>query len=623
MKMEVFYPRLYIICIFGAINMMERSIILRVMSMDLNKRIMNRLSLLFFLILFSMLLSCTGNKAYDQQLSKADSIMDIADDSAQIAIKMLDALKPEWSKFTKAQRMRYDLLYHKAMNKAYIDFTSDSTMLEVVDYYEQHGSANDRMLAYYILGCVYRDMHEAPMALEYYNKATEQADTAAQDCNYATLCRVYSQMGFLFAKQHLPHQELASLDKAVKYAYLAKDTLNAIRYYQNKQAIYASQNKLDSAIIINNQAAKLFKQIGALKEANIAFGCNFEYYLKKKMLKEAEEAFKAYLSTNYHGNDNWKDAYAYILYERGSYYLALGKMDSAYSCLKQSFEQSKSFNNLAVSTKGLAQYYALTNQPDLATKYALLSSEYNDSDLIVTKLGQLQQIQAMYDYNRNKEIANQAQIKAEQRMDAIYTIAICAILMCSVSFSVYRKRLKLRNKRIAMTQKMYIDSVQQLNVAQQELAKLHDLNENTITELVKEKEDTIQKLQSEVRKYEETNIGRNLLELEKCLKQSAIYKKLVYLENHPQEKMTKADWENLEETIEEFVYGFADLKQKLNNKEYHICLLVKLHFSPSSISSFIGTSLSDISNSRKRMLAKICGTSGNGKEFDSYIHHIL
>lgn len=116
-------------------------------------------------ILLSMLLSCTGNKVYDYQLSKADSIMDIADDSAQIAIKMLDALKPEWSKFTKAQRMRYDLLYHKAMNKAYIDFTSDSTMLAVVDYYEHHGTANDRMLAYYILGCVYRDMHEAPMAL--------------------------------------------------------------------------------------------------------------------------------------------------------------------------------------------------------------------------------------------------------------------------------------------------------------------------------------------------------------------------------------------------------------------------------------------------------------------------
>ena len=583
-----------------------------------------KLNTLFTWILLPILfVSCTGNKAYDKLLIKADSIMNIDDDSAEVAIRMMQSIKPELSQFSKSQKKRYELLYHKAMNKAYIDFTSDSTMLEVVDYYEQHGSANEKMLAYYILGCVYRDMHEAPMALEYYNKATELADTTAKECDYATLCRIYSQMGFLFAKQHLPHQELASLDKAVKYAYLAKDTLNAIRYYQNKQAIYASQNKLDSAIIINNQAAKLFKQIGALKEANIAFGCNFEYYLKKKMLKEAEEAFKAYLSTNYHGNDNWKDAYAYILYERGSYYLAVGKKDSAYSCLKQSFEQSKSFSNLAASTRGLAQYYAKTSNPVLAAKYALLSSAYNDSDLIATRQGQLQQVQAMYNYNRNKDIAYKAQLKAEQRMSIIYIVIICAILLFIVSISIYRKRLRLRNKRIAMVQKMYNDSVQQLNEAQQELLKLQDLNENTIATLVKEKEETIQKLQMEVKKYEEANIGHNLLELEKQLKQSPIYQQLVYLENHPLEKMTKNDWSNLEETVEKFVYGFADLKQKLNTKEYHICLLVKLHFSPSTISSLIGTSLSDISNSRRRMLAKICGNSGNGKDFDDYIHHIL
>lgn len=583
-----------------------------------------KLNTLFTWILLPILfVSCTGNKAYDKLLIKADSITNIDDDSAEVAIRMMQSIKPELSQFSKSQKKRYELLYHKALNKAYIDFTSDSTMLEVVDYYEQHGSANEKMLAYYILGCVYRDMHEAPMALEYYNKATELADTTVKDCDYATLCRIYSQMGFLFAKQHLPHQELASLDKAVKYAYLAKDTLNAIRYYQNKQAIYASQNKLDSAIIINNQAAKLFKQIGALKEANIAFGCNFEYYLKKKMLKEAEEAFKAYLSTNYHGNDNWKDAYAYILYERGSYYLAVGKKDSAYSCLKQSFEQSKSFSNLAASTRGLAQYYAKTSNPVLAAKYALLSSAYNDSDLIATRQGQLQQVQAMYNYNRNKDIAYKAQLKAEQRMSIIYIVIICAILLFIVSISIYRKRLRLRNKRIAMVQKMYNDSVQQLNEARQELLKLQDLNENTIATLVKEKEEIIQKLQMEVRKYEEANIGHNLLELEKQLKQSPIYQQLVYLENHPLEKMTKNDWSNLEETVEKFVYGFADLKQKLNTKEYHICLLVKLHFSPSTISSLIGTSLSDISNSRRRMLAKICGNSGNGKDFDDYIHHIL
>lgn len=596
---------------------MERSIILRVMDMDLNKRIMNRLSLLFFLILFSMLLSCTGNRAYDQQLSKADSIMDIADDSAQIAIKMLDALKPEWSKFTKAQRMRYDLLYHKAMNKAYIDFTSDSTMLAVVDYYEHHGTANDKMLAYYILGCVYRDMHEAPMALEYYNKATEQADTTAQDCDYATLCRVYSQMGFLFAKQHLPHQELASLDKAVKYAYLAKDTLNAIRYYQNKQAIYANQNKLDSAIIINNQAAKLFKQIGALKEANIAFGCNFEYYLKKKMLKEAEEAFKAYLSTNYHGNDNWKDAYAYILYERGSYYLAVGKKDSAYSCLKQSFEQSKSYNNLAVSAKGLAQYYALTNQPELATKYALLSSEYNDSDLVRVRKTQLHQLQAMYDYSRNKRLAMVAEQKSEKRIMVIYVVILCGIILFCLSIFIYKLQMNKKNHRISLIQQLYNDSLLKLQSNQRELQRVKDLNE---LEVIQQKEEVIMNLKNTIKDIREKFSGSLLTDTDIILQNSAIFRKIQFITLHPKEKLSNENWIELSDFIEQLIPSFPQiLKNRLTEKEYHICLLIRLHISPSSISNLVELSNSGVSLSRKRMLEKVCGKDGTAKDFDKFI----
>lgn len=570
-----------------------------------------------------LIVSCTGNKVYDKLLAKADSLMDVDDDSARVAIRMLDEAKPKLPDFTKSQKMRYELLYHKAMNKACIDFTSDSIMLEVTDYYEHHGSANDRMLAYYVLGCVYRDMHEAPMALEYYNKATEQADTTAKDCDYATLCRVYSQMGVLFDKQCLPNLEIASFNKATHYAYRAKDTLNAIRYYYNKIGAYTYLNKEDSAVLINIQAAKLFKQHGYIHDSKIAFGCNFEYYVKKRKFKEAKEAFEAYLSTNYKGNSNWEDAYAYVLYEQGLFNLIKNNLDSSYSCFKQSLEQSKSFANKVMATKGLAQYYTKINNPTLAAKCALLSSAYNDSALVATRYGQLQQVQAMYDYNRNKDIANRVQLKAERRMIIIYIVVISAILLIVMSYSVYRKKLKLRNQRIAMGQKMYNDCVRQLDVAQQELAKLQKLNESTIATLIKEKEETIQKIQSEVNKYEEANMGHNLLELDKQLKQSFIYNKLVYLENHPQEKIKKTDWSDLEETVEKLVFGFASLKQKLSIKEYHICLLIKLHFSPSTISSFIGTSLSDISNSRKRMLAKICGSIGKGKDFDDYIHHIL
>lgn len=236
---------------------------------------------IYLVLLLVAIVSCMGNKRYDNLMQRADSIMDSNDDSAKVAIELLNKVKPQLDDFTKGQRMRYELLYHKAMNKACITFTSDSVMKEVVDYYDHHGSANERMLANYVLGCVYRDMHEAPMALEYYDKATEQADTTAADCDYGTLYRVYSQMGFLFSKQYLPYQLLDAFGKAEKYAYLAKDTLNAIINYQNRIDAYSYLGNKDSVITINLHAAHMFKQIGNNYAAVIALGCNYNYYIEK------------------------------------------------------------------------------------------------------------------------------------------------------------------------------------------------------------------------------------------------------------------------------------------------------------------------------------------------------
>ena len=158
---------------------------------------------IYLLLILLILASCAGNRKYDDLMKRADSIMNVNDDSAKVAIRMLDGVKSQLPEFSQSQKMRYELLRHKAMNKACITFTSDSVMKEVVDYYENYGSANQRMLANYVLGCVYRDMHEVPLALEYYNKATEQADTTSKDCDYATLFRVYSQMGILSRQKSL------------------------------------------------------------------------------------------------------------------------------------------------------------------------------------------------------------------------------------------------------------------------------------------------------------------------------------------------------------------------------------------------------------------------------------
>ncbi len=163
----------------------------------------------------------------------------------------------------------------------------------------------------------------------------------------------------------------------------------------------------------------------------------------------------------------------------------------------------------------------------------------------------------------------------------------------------------------------------QLRRAKEELVRLRDYKENAIPMLIQEKETMIRQLNDQVKKYEDANICHSLLQLDRLIKSAPVYERLRYLENHPQEKISKNDWANLVDTVERNVYHFAVLKQKLSEKEYRICLLIKLRFSPSVISHFVGTSLSDISLSRQRMLVKLCGKVGKAKEFDEYIHNIL
>lgn len=567
-----------------------------------------------------VLAGCHGDKQYDDLLQQADSIMNIDDDSAKVAIKLLDKVKPQLNDFSKTQRMRYQLLYHKAMNKADISFSSDSIRKNVVAYYEKHGTSNERMLAYYMLGCVYRDIHEAPMALEYYNKATEQADTTSQDCDYSTLYRIYSQMGVLFEKQYLFNQEFIAYNKATKYAYMAKDTLNALLCYMNS---YIDLNQNDSIIARNLRAANLLRKHGYNYYANMAFGSNYSYYIKKNDYIKAKEAFEEYKKINFEGNSNYKDASAYLLYNEGMYYLFANQLDSAHISFQKSYIYAQSYSNKCAATKGLAKYYTKTNHSALAAKYALLSSEYNDSSLYELRESQLQQMQAMYDYSRNQKLAKEAEYKAKQRLNTIYLIIISSCLILLSAVYIYRKNIRKRNHKLLVAQRLYKASILKLQTTKTELAHLKNLNETKIAALIKEKEAVIENLQKEINQYESIHSGRNLVEINKQLMDTFVYKKLAYIECHPQEKITDETWDNLEETLEGMIPSLANIKLKLSKKEYRICLLTRLHFSPSAISCFMQCNLPDISMSRKRMLSKLCEKDGKPKELDEYIQHLM
>ena len=73
-----------------------------------NKKYMIKVKL-YILSVLLLLVSCTGNKVIDEQITRADSLMETNSDSALVALGMLDSLRKNNPKMSKAQQMRFDV----------------------------------------------------------------------------------------------------------------------------------------------------------------------------------------------------------------------------------------------------------------------------------------------------------------------------------------------------------------------------------------------------------------------------------------------------------------------------------------------------------------------------------
>ena len=139
----------------------------------------------------------------------------------------------------KEAQYREALSEARRQNLSYEPVTGDSLLRCAVDYFDRHGTANDRLLSRYLLGCAYRDLHEAPLALITWEDAVACADTLSPDCDYATLFRVYGQMADVYRRQHLPEKELEVNQRFSYYAQRAGDISNYIRGFVFQSGAYS------------------------------------------------------------------------------------------------------------------------------------------------------------------------------------------------------------------------------------------------------------------------------------------------------------------------------------------------------------------------------------------------
>ena len=586
---------------------------------------MNKARVILIYMLIFMSLSSCSNRKYEQTITRADNLMELSQDSARSALAILDSIRPDLSKMGKSTQMRYQLVYAKGMNKGYVDFTTDSLMKEIVDYYDNHGTCQQQMLAHYLLGCVYRDLGDSPASLSCYNDAVEKVDTTSSDCDYKLLTRVYEQQGALFLSQSMPQNALSAYQKAEKYAWIAKDTLSAVLSYEHLGNIYEYMDNMDKVIEVYENASRRYRQYGYPVQAARALGGAIQALILTKQYAKAKKYMDVFeAESGYFQKDS---CYSYINYSHYYYLKGLYCLESHSDSAKYWFTKCQEFaktnNNKSFSAYAWYLYYIKHQQMDSVAKYSEQAFAYNDSANLDMERDLMQKMQAIYDYDRWKNVAHNEEIKATRANLTLLVsilISVSVIIIGILTFLVYRKKRKLELQEKEEQENLIR---QQIYDTKQELELLRTVNDRKIADVIKEKEQTINKLEEDLKDIRDKYSNSSLSDVDILLKESSIYKRIKYLELHPKEIMRENDWIELEETIEQLIPSFIPLlKNRLNVIAYRICLLVKLEISTSSIAILLGLSSSAISKYRKVMLEKLCGRSGKPKDFDEYIRQI-
>ena len=235
-----------------------------------------RIQHLFLPILAFILFSCTDQHA-ESIITKAEQLLNTKPDSALAVLDDIRESKEDWPR---SQQMRYELVYAQAQNKAFVNFTTDSIVLSLVDYYGRHGNANEQMMANYMAGCAYRDLEDALSALKYLNLAVDAVDESDEDCDLSTLMRVYSQMGGLYQRVAAFESERIADSHAERLAWQICDTLSALRLMRLRAStLYDAHQPLQSLMILDS-IIQFCNKHGLPEQTKIIYPMRIKYHIE-------------------------------------------------------------------------------------------------------------------------------------------------------------------------------------------------------------------------------------------------------------------------------------------------------------------------------------------------------
>lgn len=148
-------------------------------------------TVIIILFAMSLLSSCTIRQDYNQQLLKADSLMQLRPDSTLNILKSISSEKLS----TRADNAYYALLLTQAQDKNFVVQKDDSLIQIAVHYYDSIGDTKMQAKAHYYWGCVYRDMNQQAEAIREFLIAAPLTEKVKEK---RQLGLIYNNIGYIY-----------------------------------------------------------------------------------------------------------------------------------------------------------------------------------------------------------------------------------------------------------------------------------------------------------------------------------------------------------------------------------------------------------------------------------------
>lgn len=289
----------------------------------------------------------------DSFLHNAESLMNEHPEDALSIIRHIDRRKI----YSSASEARYALLYSQALDKNYVDVTSDSLTAVAVNYYDRHGTKHERAMAHYYQGRVFSNAGNFDAAIRSYSLAE---DAASGTDDYYLLGLINNAVGNLHYKQY-------GLDEAqTRYKYKkAAESFHCAGAFYNEAMNYVALGAVANLEGDNTQMETVYRKAIGIYEEIGAIGKILPLYedlIVKTRLNTGDDVFGIKRDLRQY----------YVKYNKGEIplqslgvwqdiYLRAGELDSARMCGKLILKNRGSF-----TAHKVAGCYVQLEQTELA-----------------------------------------------------------------------------------------------------------------------------------------------------------------------------------------------------------------------------------------------------------------